>query len=134
MNKNKIEYSVIVSVIPVFADQSKPPTSPDYYKILLDDNMQVIKQELGVLHANISDCVNDVFSKFLKIDPEWPFRKLANTRKIKKTVELTFTTTMPYIENCNKQGRIVNVNEAMSMNMDEYYVHTITSTSPGLYG
>lgn len=126
---NKVE----ISLIPIFADRSQLTSDANYYKILLDGD-NVIKHELDVLHKDINDCVNEAFSKFLKVSPDWPFRKLANARKVNETVELTFIVTMPYMENCNKQGRIVNVNQIMSMNMDEYYVHTITSTSPGLYG
>lgn len=130
----KIEYTVVVSLIPIFADRSQSNTSANYYKVLLDDNKQVIKKELSVLHKSINDCIDEVFSEFLMISPEWPFKKLANTRKVNKTVELTFTATMPFMESCNKQGHVVNINEIMSTNMDEYYVQTITSTSPGLYG
>ena len=57
-----IEYKVSVVLIPIFADRSSPQSSFDYYKILIDDDNQVLKKRIDAFHKDIDNCVNDLYN------------------------------------------------------------------------
>ena len=128
------KYKTKITVIPIFADRSKNITDPQYFKILLSNDNKIISQYLKNEDYKIHDSIKELIAYHLNIDPNWPFIKLNSAVKDKDTVELIYVVNILYIENCVKKGNLVNINQIMSMKMDEKYVQSITSTSPGIYG
>ena len=43
----KAEYEAIVTLIPVFSDQRYSQINPNYIKILLDEEEQILKKSIG---------------------------------------------------------------------------------------
>ena len=125
-----IEYRVWITLIPMFADKAYPQMNPNYYKVLLDDENKVLKKRLGVLHKSPITCLEELYTEYLKVDYGWSAKELVNCRKINKDIEITYLCKMPYIASCNKAGKMVNVNDFMSLISDEYYVEIITGSSP----
>ena len=125
-----IEYRVHGVLIPIFADRSSPQSSPDYYKILLDDNNKILKRRVGLFHKNIEHCINDLYNDYMKISYEWPIKQLLDCKKNEKDIDIIYLIKMPYFNNINKMGNIVNIQEFTSLITDEYYNEIISRTFP----
>lgn len=121
-----IEYKVSVVLIPIFADRSSPQSSFDYYKILIDDDNQVLKKRIDGFHKDIDNCVNDLYNDFIKISYEWPIKELIDCKKRDKEIEVIYIIKMPYFKNINKLGKVVNIQEFTSLITDEYYNEIIS--------
>jgi hypothetical protein len=119
------KYNISISLIPVFADKSRDQTSKDYYKILLDNENKIITRPLMASHHNLEDCLNQIFSEFLKIDYNWAMVNLVGCRKMNTHIELLYVSNAVYINNCNKDGLFVNTNDFMSLITDNYYAEKI---------
>lgn len=119
------KYNISISLIPIFADKSKEQTNKDYYKILLDDDNKIISKPLKASHHNIEDCLQEIFYEFLKLDHQWANTTLAGCRKINTNIELLYKSNALYLNNCNKKGLFVNVNNFMSLITDNYYAEKI---------
>lgn len=129
MNK---QYKVIISYIPIFADNNYSQTSPDFFKILLNNN-SIIKKEVGIFNNSIEDCLYNIYIECINFDYNWTTKELADCRKIDDTIEITYVSRMPYIKNCNKNGEIVNIDNFLSIFTDEYYVRIITGSGAGTF-
>jgi hypothetical protein len=126
------KYKTIVSLIPVFADQKFSQLKPEYFKILTDKK-DVLKKEVSIFHNDIKACLSQLYNEYLNIEYDWATKELINCRKKDGIIEITYICKMPYIDNCNKKGNIVNVNDFMSLITDEYYVAIITGTTPNCF-
>lgn len=126
------EYKIIISFIPVFADNRYASVKPDFFKLLID-NKNVLQKEMTVFHSSIKDCLTQLYNEYLNIEYEWARKELVNCRKKDGAVEITYVCKMPYIDECNKKGNIININEFMSTITDNYYVEIITGTAPNCF-
>jgi hypothetical protein len=124
-----IEFEVWVSLVPIFADRNYSQIDPNYYKILVDNEGNVLKKRLD-FYKTIEDCLFELYTEYLKIDYDWCLKSLYNCNKNNKTIDITYLCKMPYIKDCERDGVFINVNEFMSTVMDEYYVKIVTSNSP----
>jgi pyruvate-formate lyase-activating enzyme len=125
----KAEYEAIVTLIPVFSDQRYSQINPNYIKILLDEEEQILKKSIGYLHKDIKHCLSELFNEYIKVDYEWPEKTLVNCRKNKKTIEFTYLTTMPYISGSQRKGNIVNITEFSKIISDKYYAESIAGNA-----
>lgn len=125
-----IKYKVEVSVIFIFADKNYAQTNPNYYKILLTEDTQVIKKELSVTFKSTEDCLQSLYNEYIKIDYDWPTKYLANCRKNKNIIEVTYICKLPMLEGCYKMGKLINISNFLDLKLDEYYVKIISSNSP----
>ena len=66
----KAEYEAIVTLIPVFSDQRYSQINPNYIKILLDEEEQILKKSIGYLHKDIKHCLSELFNEYIKVDYE----------------------------------------------------------------
>lgn len=124
-----IDFEVYVTLVPIFADKNYYQADPNYYKILLTKDKKILKKRL-TLSTTIEDTLLDLYDEYLKIDREWTFKTLYNCKKTNNSIDITYICKMPYIEDCEKDGVFVNINDFMSTITDEYYVKIVTSNSP----
>jgi hypothetical protein len=129
-----IKYDVNIILIPIFADNRFKQTDPNYYKVLLNDSDEIISKRLSVSHKDIIDCLNEVMGEYLKVDYNWPFKNLSHCRKHGNQIDIIFTTTIPYIKDCNKKGSIININKFLELNTEQYYAEVVTRISPNVFG
>lgn len=134
MNSKTIKYDVNIVLIPIFADNRFKQTDPNYYKVLISDSDEVISKKLDISHKDIVDCLNQTLQEYLKIDYDWPFKNLSHCRKKNNQVDIIFTTTIPYIKDCNKKGNIININKFLELNTEPYYAEVVTRISPNVFG
>ena len=127
----KKEYTVTVSRIAVFHDKLYSQTDADYIKILLDDNNNILKKEIGLFHKNIENCLTELFNEYIKVSYEWPEKELVSCRKNKDEIEIIYRVIMPHFRECTKKGNIINITDFFNLAMDEYYVECITGTPRG---
>ena len=119
------KYNISISLIPLFADKSQDQTSINYYKILLNNQNKVITRPLMASHHDTEDCIKEIFSEYLKIDYNWAIIKLAGCRKINTNIEILYISNAMYLNNCNKDGIFVNINDFTSLVTDNYYAEKI---------
>jgi len=128
------QYKVVISLLPIFADHQFSQVKPDFFKILVDSTgKEVLKRELSVFNSSIKDCLSQLYSEYINIEYDWATKELINCRKKDGLIEITYMCKMPYIDGCDKKGKIINVNDFMSTIMDEYYVEIITGTAPNCF-
>lgn len=125
----KAQYEAIVTLIPVFSDKRYNQINPNYIKILLDEDENILKKSIGYLHKDIKHCLSELFNEYIKVDYDWPEKILVNCRKDKKIIEFTYLTTIPYISGCQKKGNIVNITEFQKLISDKYYVESISGNT-----
>jgi len=125
-----IKYKAEVSVIFIFADKNYIQTNPNYYKILLTEDTQVIKKELSATFKSTEDCLQSLYNEYIRIDYDWPTKYLANCRKNKNVIEITYICKLPMLEGCYKMGKLINISNFLDLKLDEYYVKIISSNSP----
>jgi hypothetical protein len=126
----EIKYRAEVSVIFIFADKKYSQTDPNYYKILIDENKCIIKKELSAIFKTPEDCLQNLYNNYIKIDYDWPTKYLANCRRVKNIIEITYLCKLPMLEGCYKMGRLINISDFLDLKLDEYYVKIISSNSP----
>jgi len=125
---------VYISLIPIFADMSYPQTNENYYKVLLDNDGNIIKKRLGPFDSNIKDFLQEIYKNYINIDYEWVNKELAACQKITDGVEITYVCRMPYISDClSGNGKLINITNFMSSIMDTYYVEIISARSPQFF-
>jgi hypothetical protein len=122
------KYNAYVSLIPIFQDRSFSQTSPNYLRVLLDDNNQILKKDIAILHKNLDQCLMHLFNQYIKINYEWPEKELLSCRKIKNTIEVTYSVKMPSINGSVKSGNLVNITEFSQLVSDKYYVECLTES------
>jgi|LakMenEpi03Aug12_release.lakeMendotaPanAssembly.Ray.scaffolds.fasta_scaffold75697_9 hypothetical protein len=125
----KAQYEAIVTLIPVFSDNRYDQANPNYIKILLNEDEEILSKYIGYLHKDIKHCLSELFNEYIKVDYDWPEKTLVNCRKNKKTIEFTYLVTMPYITGCQKNGNIVNITEFQKLVSDKYYVESIAGNT-----
>jgi hypothetical protein len=125
-----MKYEVVVTLLPVFIDKRYSQDNPNYIKILLDEEEQLLKRSVGLLHKDIQHCLSELFNEYIKIDYDWPNKILTGCRKISRnTIEITYSTGLPYINGCQKKGNITNITEFNELVSDKYYVESITGNA-----
>ena len=92
-----------------------------------DGNIPSIKP--SILNKSIEEDLRDLYNQYIKIDFEWPVKFLANCRKINNTIEMNYICQLPLIRDCYKNGRIINVNEYLANEVDQYYAQIISAGS-----
>ena len=131
--KMNIAYNVEVGLLTIFADQSFAQTNPNFFKILLTEEDKIPTKKIGALHKTIPICLNELYNEYLKIDYDWPLKELSNCRKINKNIEITYLCRLPYVKDCTKAGKLINIVDFMSLITDEYYVEIISGSSPQIF-
>ncbi len=129
-----IKYNAILTLIPVFADKNYPQTHPNYFKILVDKDGKVLSKNISGLHKTIEICLEELYNEYIKVDYSWPLKELVDCRKINSTIEIIYLCRMPFLRECNKSGKMININEFFSSQTDEYYGEIISSASPRAIG
>jgi hypothetical protein len=125
-----MKYEVVVTLLPIFIDKRYKQDNPNYIKILLDEEEQILKKSVGLLHKDITHCVSELFNEYLKIDYDWPTKTLSGCRKLSRgVIELTYTCGFPYVNGSQKKGNIANINEFNELVSDEYYVESISGNA-----
>lgn len=126
----EVKYKVEVSALFIFADKKYSQTDPNYYKVLITEDKDIIKKELKALFKSPEDCLKSLYNEYIKIDYDWPTKYLANCRKTKNIVEITYICKLPMLENCCKMGRLINISDFLDLKLDEYYVKIASSNAP----
>lgn len=125
-----MKYEVIVTLVPIFIDKRYKQDDPHYIKILLDEEEQLLKKSVGLLHKDIQHCLSELFNEYIKIDYDWPNKTLSGCRKLSRTIiELTYTCGLPYVNGSQKKGNIVNITEFNELVSDKYYVESISGNA-----
>jgi hypothetical protein len=119
-------YKAVVSLIPIFQNKSFAQTSPNYLKVLLDNENQVLKKEVAILHKDLPNCLMSLFNEYIKINYEWPEKELLSCRKVKNIIEITYSVKMPSVNGSVKDGNLVNITEFSQLVSDKYYVECLT--------
>jgi hypothetical protein len=117
-------FKVVITILPIFHDKSQSQTSPEYIKVLIDND--VIQSSVKFYHKDIKNSLSEIFNEYIKINYEWPKKQLVGCRKKNNTIELIFSIIMPYFKDCNKKGRLLNITDFSGLISDEYYVECIT--------
>jgi hypothetical protein len=118
-------YEVVVSLICIFYDKQYNQTDPNYIKILLDEK-KVINKKISIFHKDIKNCIEELFSEYIKINYEWPSKELVSCRKIDNKIEITYITSMPFINGSLKKGSLYNITDFINIIQDNYYAESIT--------
>ena len=121
--------STKLSVVITFADQNYPQTDPSYYKILLDNDKKIISEKILIYTPNLDTLLKQVFDKYMKVSYEWPLKYLADCRKTNSELEIVYGIKMAYINDCIKDGELVNINEYKNLGIESYYDGIISSTA-----
>lgn len=119
------KYNVFVTLLTVFVDHKFNQTDPNYYKILLKDGLP-IKKQVSAIHKTVDDCLQEIFTEYLRVDKDWTLLKLVDCRKENLNVELVYTCRAIFMQDCNKLGEFVDVNTYLDTVKDKYYAEKIS--------
>jgi len=122
------QHEVVVSLIPIFYDKNVNQASPEHVKILLDNN-KIITKKVTFLHKDIKNCLEELFSEYIKVHYEWPSKELLGCRKKDNIIEILYTTNMPFINGSHKNGMLINISEFANTIEDKYYVESISGNT-----
>lgn len=125
----ELKYNIKISIVITFADTNFPQTHFNYYRVLVDKDGNIPSIKPSILNKSIEEDLRDLYNQYIKIDFEWPVKFLANCRKINNTIEMTYICQLPLIRDCYKNGRIINVNEYLANEVDQYYAQIISAGS-----
>ena len=123
---NTVTYEVVVSLIPILIDNRYNQTNPNYIKILISDEDTVLTKSIGMFHTTINQCLAELYKEYIKVDYEWPEKTFVNCRKHDNKIELTYTTNLLYMKDCNHKGQFINITEFSNLISDKYYVESIS--------
>jgi hypothetical protein len=122
----KKKHEVVISLIPILVDNRYEQTNPNHLKILVSNKDTILTKSIGLLHTTINQCLMELYNEHFKIDYEWSEKTLVNCRKGEDKVELTYTTNLLYMKDCNKKGQFINITEFSKLISDQYYVESIS--------
>lgn len=128
------KYNGSVILLPILADKNFSQSHPDYFKILVNNDGSMLKRNLSILHKTIEICLQELYEEYIKISYDWPLKELIDCRKNNSNIEIIYLCRMPFIKDCNKSGKIININEFFSSQTDEYYGEIISTYSPRTFG
>jgi hypothetical protein len=123
-----VKYYVKVSLIPVLVDKKQPQLSNEYHKIIINDDNTIISKYIE-LEKNVEDVLRELYKEYLRYDYDWSYKSIASCRKVNNVIEIIYLTHMPYIKDCNKNGKVVNMQE-LNLLEDKHYAKVAIFTSP----
>jgi hypothetical protein len=122
------DYRIKISLIPIFYDKNHHQTNAEYIKLLISNN-SIISKELTLFHKDIKNCVEELFTDYIKINYEWPSKELVSCRKLNDTIEIIYTTSMPFINGSVKNGELINISDFVNTIEDKYYVEAVNGSA-----
>jgi hypothetical protein len=125
-----IEYRASVVLLPIFLDQKFVQNNPDFFKILITEDDKVLSKSVSALHKTTQSCLRDLYNEYIRVDYDWPQKELADCIKKNKDIEIIYLCKLLYVPDCCKAGKLVNVNDFMSLFTDQKYVEIISGSSP----
>ena len=125
-----IEYRAKVSLLPIFLDQKFSQNNPNFFKILITEDDKVLSKSVGALHKTLQQCLKELYNEHIKVDYDWPQKELVDCIKKNKDIEIIYLCKLLYVPDCCKSGKLVNVNDFMSLFTDQNYAEIISGSSP----
>lgn len=116
-----------ISLLPIFAQKHLPPSHNDYYKILLTNEKNIIREPIKFV-GSLDKQLEELYNRHIAVSFDWPVKILSDCRKNGETLEITYVVKMPMIEGCVKMGKTVNVREFFELEMEEYYGRIVSRT------
>jgi cystathionine beta-lyase family protein involved in aluminum resistance len=127
-------YKVEIVLIPIMSDGEYRQTDPNYFKILLTEDNQVLSQNLSMMNESIEQCVKEIHHKYINIGYEWSNKWLAGViKKDIKTVQVIFIANLVYVKNCFKNCKAVNIHQFMEVCKNKDYERIISTVSPTFF-
>lgn len=117
----------IISLLPIFAQKHLPPSHQDYYKILLTNEKNIIKEPIKFV-GSLDKQLEELYNRHISVTFDWPVKILSDCRKNSDVLEITYVVKMPLIDGCVKIGKTVNVREFFELGMEEYYGRIVSRT------
>lgn len=115
-------------MVPIFAQKHLRQSHQDYYKILLTNEKQIIREPVKFM-GSLEDQLEELYNKYISVAFSWPIKSLSDCRKIGNEIEITYSVKMPMIDGCVKNGKLVNINEFFLLSKGEYYDGIISRTN-----
>jgi hypothetical protein len=125
-----IEYRASVVLLPIFLDQKFVQNNPDFFKILITEDDKVLSKRVSALHKTTQSCLRDLYNEYIRVDYDWPQKELADCIKKNKDIEIIYLCKLLHVPDCYKAGKLVNVNDFMSLFTDQKYVEIISGSNP----
>jgi len=127
----QVKYYTKISLIPILTDKKHHQLSPDYRKILVDNDKKIISKYLST-EKTIEVLLRDLYKEYLRYDYDWSFKTISSARKVNTEIEICYIAHMPFIDGFNKSGTIININDLHALE-DKYYGQIATFTTPEFF-